>query len=119
VNSRKCSRLQADLLVSSHTIAVTPRGKPAMRITRFGANSDTFVMTSERNYQIFDGDSITMGETKVSISFSFLGKLKALEDQLAAKESARQAEKVAAQTQQQENLRASVDKDLDNDSDDN
>ena len=69
-----------------------------MRITRAGANNDTFVMTSERNYQIFDGDSITMGETKVTITFNFLGKLKAIEEQLAAKEAERKAKQTTVQS---------------------
>lgn len=68
-----------------------------MRITRAGVNNDTFVMTSERNYQIFDGDSITMGETKVIVTFSFLGKLKAIEEQLAAKEVERKSKNVAVE----------------------
>ena len=68
-----------------------------MRITRAGVNNDTFVMTSERNYQIFDGDSITMGETKVTVTFSFLGKLKAIEEQLAAKEAERKSKNVAVE----------------------
>jgi hypothetical protein len=81
VDSRACSREQADLLVSSHTIAVTPRGRRAMRLKR-AASEDMFVMTPERNYQIFDGDCVWMGETQFFIVFTFLGKLKELEDDL-------------------------------------
>lgn len=60
-----------------------------MRLTRNGG--ETFVMTVERNYQIFDGDAITMGESKHQITFSFQGKLKEIELDLEAKEAARKA----------------------------
>ena len=55
-------------------------------------------MTSERNYQIFDGDSITMGETKVTITFAFLGKLKAIEEELASKDAERKSKQAPATT---------------------
>ena len=90
ITSKKCSRHQADLLVSSHTVAVTPKGKPAMRITRAGG-SEAFVMSHERNYQIFDGDIIGMGETKFQVTFNFLGKLKEIEEALEQRKAAKNA----------------------------
>ena len=100
INSRSCSRLQADLLVSSHTVAITPRGRRAMRLKR--SNEDEmFVMTQERNYQIFDGDTVWMGETKFFIVFTFLGKLKEAEDALAQSEALKKERQLAKETSKQ------------------
>mmetsp|Transcript_13749 Transcript_13749/g.20732 ORF Transcript_13749/g.20732 Transcript_13749/m.20732 type:complete len:171 (+) Transcript_13749:123-635(+) len=80
VNSRACSRHQADLLVSSHTVAILPRGRRAMRLKR--ETGDMFVMSLERNYQIFDGDAVWLGETKFFITFNFVGRLARCEEEL-------------------------------------
>lgn len=61
-----------------------------MRLTR-AEGGDAFVMASERNYQIFDGDMVDMGNTKYQVTFSFVGKLKEIETALAAKEAERKA----------------------------